>query len=110
MERFAKQPGHMVVEVLHSFGSVEEVEIQSGEALTEISKRFMGGALLDTVDLRDGRVMLVDDMGVSKRLPVNEPASKYYRSICKPEAVAAGLCNIYGTAVVVWDDDFGQEE
>lgn len=40
----------------------------------------------DTVNLRDGRVMMVDDMGHVKkdRPPLNHKATELYHSVCKP--------------------------
>lgn len=63
---------------------------------------LIGADTLDTVNLRDGSVMLVDDMGHSKNLPVNAKATKLYRSICHPGVTH----QIRGDAVVTLDEDF----
>ncbi|MGH7462669.1 MAG: hypothetical protein ACREMA_16800, partial [Longimicrobiales bacterium] len=61
--------------------------------------------MLDTVNLRDeGRhVMLLDDLGHHKQLPVNQKASELYWSVCRPGTTHT----IRGDVVIVRDDDFG---
>lgn len=39
---------------------------------------------LDTVNLRNGKVMIVDDIGVAKNLPINEKATRLYHEVCRP--------------------------
>jgi hypothetical protein len=57
---------------------------------------------LDTVNLRDGRVMLVDDDGVEKDLPINLTATALYHSVCRPGTTH----QIRGDVAVVHDADF----
>lgn len=59
----------------------------------------------DHVNLRDPgqHVMLVDDMAVHKRLPVNEKATAFYWSICIPGTKHM----IRGDVVIAPDHDFG---
>lgn len=73
-------------------------------SISQIEK-LIHAELLDTVNMRDaGRhVMLVDDNGISKGLPVNEKATQLYHSVCIPGTTH----QIHGDVVIVPDDDFG---
>ena len=59
---------------------------------------------LTVVNLRDGHVMLIHDMGhiLDPMLPVNPGASAAYWGICKPGTTH----EIRGIAVIVPDEDF----
>ena len=58
-----------------------------------------------TLCLPDGLVMMGDDNGIAKGLPVNEAATKLYHSVCRP-----GTTNkVYSDVVVVFDADFGDD-
>lgn len=69
-------------------------------------RAMIGADTLDTVMLRHLgsplRVMLVDDAGHKKKLPVNVEATKLYHANCVPGTVHA----IRGDVVVLPDDDF----
>lgn len=69
-------------------------------------RKIIGADALDTVNLRDGRVMLVDDMGHPNGLPVNREATRLYHSVCHPGTTH----EIRGDAVVAWDQDFASED
>ena len=62
----------------------------------------LGGAGLDTINLRDGRVMLVNDIGHQLGLPFNAEASKLYWGICRPGTTH----QIVGDVIVTFDSDF----
>jgi len=47
-------------------------------------RALIGAETLDTVNLRDGRVMLVDDLGHAKGKPLNQRATDLYHGICVP--------------------------
>ncbi len=64
--------------------------------------KLIGADTIDTVNLRNGDVMLVDDAGHAKGLPVNQEATKFYHSVCKPGTTHV----IRGNVVVVPDLDF----
>ena len=65
---------------------------------------LIGADTLDTVNLRHGdRVMLVDDAGHAKGLPINEVATHLYHSVCRPGTTHP----IRGDVVVTFDSDFG---
>lgn len=59
---------------------------------------------LTVVNLRDGHVMFVHDMGavVEPKLPINRGASAAYLALCKPDTDWL----IRGVVVVVPDSDF----
>jgi hypothetical protein len=54
------------------------------------------------VNLRDGRVMFVDDNGISKNLRVNAKATGLYHSVCRRGTTH----QIRGDVVVAFDNDF----
>lgn len=56
----------------------------------------------DTVNLRDGRVLVVDDTGAVTGKPENAEATKLYLSVCRPGTT----WTICGDAAVCWDEDF----
>lgn len=78
-----------------------EEQIEGRLRITQI-EQLINAQCLDTVNLRDGRVMLVDDNGIAKGLPVNPEATKLYHSVCRP-GVTHQIC---GDVAVVFDSDF----
>lgn len=78
-----------------------EEEIVGKPDILDIEAKI-NASCLDTVNLRDGRVMIVDDLGHSKGLSVNPKATQLYWSVCRP-----GTTNhIVGDVAVVYDIDF----
>lgn len=69
-------------------------------------KTLIGATTLDSVTLRHMgqplHVMLVDDLGHDKRLPVNAEATKLYHANCRPGTTHT----IRGDVVVAPDMDF----
>jgi len=63
---------------------------------------LIGAAGLDTINLRDGRVMFVDDLGFDKDKPVNLQATEIYHSVCRPGTT----WQIRGDVIVVHDRDY----
>lgn len=61
-----------------------------------------GCRTFDSVNLRDGRVMMVDDVGMIENLPVNPKATELYHSVCKPGTIH----QIHGDVLIVQDADF----
>lgn len=57
---------------------------------------------LSTVNLRDGHVMLIHDLGHPLNLPVNPGATNIYWGVCIPGTTH----EIRGTVVIVPDEDF----
>lgn len=110
----------MNIEILRVDGtrSLTALNIRDGQdAITQIHA-LIGCDTGDTVNLRDGRVMCVDDNGwecetidhgnghiemkpVRALKPINEQATKIY------QALRPGTPNqIAGDVVIAWDEDF----
>lgn len=67
---------------------------------------MIGAEFVDTVNLGGGRVMLVNDIGISLGLPVNVKATNLYHSVC-----ARGTTHqILGDVLVVPDADYGDDD
>lgn len=64
-------------------------------ALDHVNLHHMGQPL---------HVLIVDDHGASKRLPINPGATALYRDNCRPEARTRAF--IYGDAFLCPDSDF----
>lgn len=89
------------IEVLRVDGTKQTVESPCRGLLTTVY-RLIKCELIDTVNLRDGRVMLVDDTGAIDGKPVNEQATQLYHSVCRP-----GTTNpICGDVAICVDADF----
>lgn len=71
----------MNVHIIRTDGTEERLRMPFEKIETAINARGM-----DTVNLRDGRIMLVDDMGhvLEPRPPVNLKATKLYHGVCRP--------------------------
>lgn len=67
----------MNVHIIRTDGSEERVQMpfRSIQAVIQANG-------LDTVNLRDGRVMCVDDTGLIDGKPINQKATKLYHSVC----------------------------
>lgn len=104
--------------VLRVDGTEEDHEIDRRQAVKAIN-RLIGADTYDAVNLRDGRVMLVDDNGydcefidhgnahfemrpVAARKPVNEKATALYHGVCQPGTTH----QIVGDVAIVVDADF----
>jgi len=93
--------GQVAVEIIRSDGRHETASVDRNNWLHD-TERLIGADTLDTVDLRDGRLMFVDDLGHSKRLPDNPEATTLYHRICKPGTTH----QIKGDVVIGKDTDF----
>ena len=105
------------VTILRTSGATEEHEIGK-HILLDWIKRMIGADWIDTVDLRDGRVLIVDDYGwdcevreipggvefvpVRPLKPVNPQATALYHRVCRPGTTH----QIAGDAAVALDRDF----
>jgi hypothetical protein len=85
--------------VIRTSGSEEAIE---GAPRIAKIESLIDADCLDTVNLRDGRVMLVDDNSISKGLPVNAKATDLYHAVCRPGTTH----EIRGDVAVVFDSDF----
>lgn len=91
---------NIVRRVIHADGKI--TNLPGPMQLSEI-KIVIGCDCIDTVNLPDGMVMILDDNGYAKELPVNEIATKIYWSRCIPGTTH----EILGAVVIVPDSDFG---
>ncbi len=108
----------MKVVILKVDGTSATISTNKTAAIKAI-ERAIGATCLDTVNLRDGRVMFVDDAGyeiepvqhgpgvlelkcTKARKPVNQKATQLYWSICKPGTTH----RIVGDVAIVNDADF----
>lgn len=108
----------MRVLVIRTDGREEVHEIARVLAVRAIND-LIGADTYDAVDLRDGRVLLVDDNGyetecldhgdghfemrpVKARKPVNTKATALYHTVCAPGTVH----QIVGDVAIVRDEDF----
>jgi len=66
----------MKIQILRTDGS-EEIH----EGTQADIDGLIGADMLDFVNLRDGRMMAVDDIGYKKGLPVNEMATELYHAV-----------------------------
>lgn len=89
------------VEILRVGGQREEHQVGK-HILFGWIQRMIGAETLDSVNLRDGRIMLVDDVGLVDGKPRNEAATKLYLGVCRPGTDAF----IAGDVAVAWDEDF----
>lgn len=107
----------MNVEVIRTNGARETYDIPKSRPLDRIYQ-LIGCDTIDTVNLRAGRVMLVDDHGydtktvdhgnghiqvvpIAARKPVNPVATKMYHAVCP-----GTTHQIVGDVAVVRDKDF----
>lgn len=92
-------------ELLHSDGRIVPLAPSAPMSMSQIGA-LIGAACLDVVALRHLgnplHVLVVDDQGHPKGLPVNAAATVLYHANCIPGATHV----IRGDAVVLPDDDF----
>ena len=93
------------VEIIRVSGSRENQRMNRAGLTNEIH-RAIGAVVCDTVNLRDGRVMLVDDLGYQKELPLNPKATLLYHSVCRPGTTHY----IRGDVAVTLDHHFAYED
>jgi hypothetical protein len=81
------------------------LDLPTGRSIKELSV-MINADILDTVSLHHMgqplHVMILDDLGHDKGLPVNPEATKLYWANCKPGTTH----NILGDVIVVPDEDF----
>lgn len=87
------------IKVLRVDGSVETFEHEKVEL--ERLYPLVDTDCFDTVMLRKGKVMLVDDNGYFRKKPVNKKATELYHEVCKPGVTH----QIVGDVVIVNDAD-----
>lgn len=90
------------VTIYRSDGSMEEHEVGK-HILMHWIMRMIDAKITDSVNLRDGRIMFVDDTGAVDGKPVNDQATKLYHAICKPGTT----WQIRGDVAITLDSHFG---
>jgi hypothetical protein len=93
----------MTVEIIRVDGTREQHEITAHVAAIAIIQRAIGATCLDVVNLRDGRVMLVDDTGARDGKPANEEATRLYVGVCRP---GSHPLPVHGDVAIAVDSDF----
>lgn len=88
------------VTILRVSGSREEHHVRDQIVMGWI-KRMIGAGLLDTVNLRDGRVMMVDDTGMIDDREINPEATRLYHAVSRP----GNPHSIHGDVAIVVDAD-----
>ncbi len=78
-------------------------ELSGPQSIGRISD-LIGADTLDTVNMRDRYVMLVDDAGIAKNLPINAEATRRYHAVCRPGTTH----QIRGDVVIAPDADFAR--
>ena len=91
----------MKVKIIRINGATEEHDVPRHSAIREIRK-LIGADCLDSVNLRNGDVMLVDDTGMVDGKPVNPEGTKLYHGVCR----AGTVHRIHGDVAVARDADF----
>ena len=73
----------MKAKIIKCDGTEKDIEGSFADIEKAIDAR-----ILDSVNLRNGKIMLVDDMGhVECRKQVNPKATKLYHSVCRPGTI-----------------------
>lgn len=91
----------MKIVLITTDGQEHHHDIERQGAIETIQK-LIGADFLTTVNLRNGKVMLLDDSGNSNGLRVNEQGTILYNSVCRPGTTH----QIVGDVVIVTDADF----
>jgi hypothetical protein len=116
--RAAAMPKSEAAKIIAKHGAEETLTTTVESAFADIEKAI-GASCTDSVNLRDGRAMIVDDNGYDTktidhgggrfeikttraRKPVNEKATKLYWSVCRPGTTH----QIVGDVAIVNDADF----
>lgn len=68
-------------------------------------QKAIGSTTCDAVNLRNGFVMIVDDLGHVFGKPMNNEATKLYWAVCRPGTTHT----IVGDVFVCPDADFGED-
>jgi hypothetical protein len=85
--------------VIRVNGAEEDI---AGRPTIASVRKAIGADCLDTVNLHNGSVMMVDDTGMVDNKPSNSKATAIYHAMCKPGTVYT----IHGDVALVNDSDF----
>lgn len=108
----------MKARIIRTDGTEETYDVANGPGAMRTIEQLIGAELVDVVNLRDGRVMIVDDAGwnyevvkegkierhvpTSPRRPINDRATALYLSVCAPGTTH----QIAGDVAIALDKDF----
>lgn len=82
-----------------------ETDLHGPHAIADV-EQMIGAEALDIVRLADRvHVMLLDDLGQPKGLPINAEATRLYHEVCRPGTTH----QIRGDVVIVPDSDYARE-
>lgn len=92
------------------FCEVKIMKVSGVETVHELPKlgllqavhKLIGAECCDTVNLRNGKVMIVDDTGVVDGKPINPKGTKLYHEKCGYETPNS----IHGDVAICTDNDF----
>lgn len=90
------------VQIVRVDGTREHHEVGRHILIPWIARMIGAPQALDTVNLRDGRIMLVDDTGMIDGRPQNLEATTLYHTVCRP-GTTAPIC---GDVAIALDEDF----
>jgi hypothetical protein len=79
--------------------SGEQHEFTRTLTMEEI-RQLIDALVLDSVNLKDGHVLMIDDNGIQAQKPVNGGATFIYQKM------KHSTNKIHGDAVIVWDADY----
>lgn len=93
-----------MAQIIRTDGTVQanQPASEDGYTLAEL-RAAIGGGYIDILHLQDGRLMIVDEEGKLKDLPVNAQATELWRQGREGRAAAAG--QILGDALVCTTDE-----
>lgn len=80
----------------------QEIGFTTKPSIQEIREKIGAPQGLDFVDLGNGQVMAVDDVGLVDGKPINYKATELYHSVCVPFTMNP----ICGDVAIAWDADF----
>jgi len=99
--RKGREANQVTVEIIRVDGTHETTAVNRVNWLKQI-EQLIGANCLDSVDLRDDRIMFVDDLGYRRGRPNNTEATALYHKVCRPGTTH----QIKGDVVIGRDDDF----
>jgi hypothetical protein len=99
--RKRRKANRVAVETIRVDGTHETTRVDGDNWLKQI-EQLIGANCLDSVDLRDGRLMFVADLAYLRGLPDNAEATGLYHRVCKPGTTH----RIKGDVVIGKDEDF----
>lgn len=91
--------------IIRTSGAVEEIAGADPLTYAEVAD-LIGATMLDVVNLRDGRMLFIDESGHPKGLPDNPHGTGLYWSVCRPGTTH----RVAGDVVVLSVDQFADAD